>query len=454
MTDTEKSSSFASLLTRNSAYIPGGVSSTNRLIDPPIAFVKGEGAYLWDINGKRYVDYHAAFAPYFLGHNFAPVNEAVIDVLRSGESLYGAGPAVLEGRLAELVCRNIAAVEKVSLQNTGSEATSVAIRLSRAVTGRQHIIVVQGGYNGNHDELACNVFNTLADIGPRVSPGEYPLRPCGAGTTIEATHFVHPINFNDLESVRYICRRYPVAAMITEPILQNIGVVRPVDGYLAGLRDLADEFGFLLIFDEVKTGFRHALGGYSELSGVTPDLVTYGKAIANGFPLALVGGKREFMDYIVHKDAAKRPFVAGTYNGHPVGVAAAIKTVEYLLGHRDLVYGHVENLGQRIEKGLREIFAAHGVTASIARQGSAFSYYLMSRLPADFHDILQFHDFDNDLKLRRALIDRGVFFVPIATKQCSISAAHSTKDVDFTLEQFDRAVSAVWPKGGRGTTGC
>jgi glutamate-1-semialdehyde 2,1-aminomutase len=433
-----------SLLARNSAYIPGGVSSTNRIIDPPIAFVKGQGAYLWDIEGKRYIDYHAAFAPHFLGHNFAPINEAVIDVLRSGESLYGAGPAVLEGRLAELVCENIAAAEKVSLQNTGSEATSLAIRLSRAVTGRQHFIVVQGGYNGNHDELACNVSNTLQEIGQRVSPGEYPLRPMGAGTTIESTHFVHPVNFNDLDSVRYVCRRYPIAAMITEPVLQNIGVVRPLDGYLTGLRQLADEFGFLLIFDEVKTGFRHALGGYSEISGVVPDLVTYGKAIASGFPLALVGGKRRYMDYIVHPDPAKRPLVAGTYNGHPVGVAAAIRTVEYLLANRSQIYPHVEELGRCLEDGLRKIFAAHGITASVARQGSALSYYLMSKVPNDYHDILEHHDFERDLRLRRALVELGVFFVPIATKQCSISAAHSADDISVTLEKVEQAVSTVW----------
>ncbi len=443
------SGSLLSLLARNSAYIPGGVSSTNRVIDPAIAFVKGQGAYLWDIDGKQYIDYHAAFAPHFLGHNFAPVNEAVIDVLRSGESLYGAGPAVLEGRLAELVCKNIAVSEKVSLQNTGSEATSMAIRLSRAVTGRQHFIVVQGGYNGNHDELACNVVNSLQDLGPRVSPGEYPLRPMGAGTTIEATHFVHPVNFNDLESVRYVCRRFPIAAMITEPILQNIGVVRPRAGYLAGLRALADEFGFLLIFDEVKTGFRHALGGYAEISGVTPDLVTYGKAIANGFPLALIGGKAQYMDYIIHKDPAKRPFVAGTYNGHPVGVAAAIRTIEYLLANRSTVYAHVEDLGSRLEKGLRDIFAARGVTASIARQGSALSYYLMPHVPVDLHDILEHHDFERDVQLRRALIDLGVFFVPIATKQLSISAAHTVEDIELTLKKAEQAVSAVWPQRPR-----
>lgn len=435
---------LATLLAHNSAYIPGGVSSLNRVIDPPVAFVRGEGAYVWDIDGKRYVDYHAAFAPHFLGHNFGPVNQAVIEVLRAGDSLFGAGPSVQEGVLAELICRHVPAVEKVCLLNTGSEATSLAVRLSRAITGRLHFIVAQGGYNGNHDELACNVFNTLADIGPRVSPGEYPLRPNGAGTTIEANHYVHPVNFNDLDSVRYVCRRYPIAAMITEPVLQNIGVVRPRPGYLAGLRALADEFGFLLIFDEVKTGFRHALGGYAELSGVRPDLVTYGKAVANGFPLAVVGGKREYMDFIVHKDLSKRPFVAGTYNGHPVAVAAAIRTLEHLAANRAQVYAHVEALGRQMEQGLRDIFAARHVTASIARQGSAFAYYLMPEAPNDFHDIMEHHDFERDVRLRRSLIDLGVFFVPIATKQCSISAAHTADDIQFTLDRFDQAVASVW----------
>ena len=404
---------LASLLARNGAYIPGGVSSVNRIIDPPIAFAKGAGAYLWDIDGKRYIDYHAAFSPHFLGHNFAPVNEAVMDILRSGDSLYGAGPTELEGRLAELICKNVPAVEKVCLQNTGSEATSLAIRLSRAVTGRQHFIVVQGGYNGNHDELACNLVNPISDIGPRVSPGEYPLRPNGAGTTIEASRFVHAVNFNDLESVRYVCRRYPIAAMITEPILQNI---------------------------------RHAVGGYSEVSGVKPDLLTYGKAVANGYPLALLGGKREYLDYIVHPDRSKRPFVGGTYNGHPVAVAAAIRTIEYLISNRSKVYQHVESLGEQMELGLRRIFAAHAVTASIARQGSAFSYYLMPRVPVDFHDIMEHHDFERDVELRRALTELGVFIVPIATKQWSISAAHTAEDISFTLAQFERAVASVWSR--------
>jgi len=439
----DKPLSSETVLQNNRRYIPGGISSVNRSIDPAITFVRGEGAYLWDSEGRRYIDYHAGFAPYFLGHNFAPINQAAAAALADGDSLFGAGPSIAEGRLAQLICENVPAAEKVTLLNTGSEATSLAIRIARAVTGRSHIIVMQGGYNGNHDELACNVFNTLADIGPRVSPGEYPLRPLGAGTTITQTHFTHAVNYNDLESVRYICRRFPVAALITEPVLQNIGVVKPHAGYLEGLRDLADEFSFLLVFDEVKTGFRHAVGGYSEISGVKPDLVVYGKAVANGFPLALVGGKREFMDSIIDPDPTRRPFVAGTYNGHPVAVAAAIETVRYLVANRDTLYPQMEALGAEIEAGIMDIFSRRDIAACVARQGSAFSFYLMEEPPADLHDIIQGHDFSRDVALRRALIQRGIFFVPIATKQCSLSAAHSRADVAFTLEQFESAVAAL-----------
>ena len=406
--------------------------------------MKAEGAYLWDSDGKRYIDYHAGFAPYFLGHNFAPINQAAAAALTSGDSLFGAGPSIAEGLLAELICENVPAAQKVTFLNTGSEATSLAIRIARAVTGRNHVIVMQGGYNGNHDELACNVFNTLAEIGPRVSPGEYPLRPLGAGTTITQTHFTHAVNYNDLESVRYVCRRFPVAALITEPLLQNIGVVKPKPGFLEGLRALADELGFVLVFDEVKTGFRHALGGYSQLSGVTPDLVVYGKAVANGFPLAAVGGKAKYLDSIIDPDPSRRPFVAGTYNGHPVAVAAAIETVRYLAANKDTLYPKMEAMGAAMEAGIMDIFARRGITACVARQGSAFSFYLMEKPPADLHDIIQGHDFARDVALRRALIARGVFFVPIATKQCSLSAAHSDSDIAFTLEQFESAVAELW----------
>jgi len=425
-------------------YIPGGVSSINRLIDPPIAFKKAQGAYLWDASAQRYIDYHAAFAPYLLGHNFPPVNEAVCDALRSGTSLFGAGPSMLEGDLAELICTKVNAVEKVTFGTTGSEATALAIRLARSITGRKHLIVMQGGYNGNQDEFACNVFNTLEEIGPRVSPGEYPLRPLGAGTIIESTRLTHVINFNDLESVHYVCRRYPIAALISEPILQNIGVVRPVPGYLEGLRALADQYGFLFIMDEVKTGFRHALGGYSAIAGVQPDLLVYGKALANGYPLSALGGRREYLDYIVHPDIAKRPLHAGTYNGHPAALAAGIRVIQYLSENERSLYPRLEALGERLAQGMRAAFRKRDITAVVSRQGSALSFYFMAKEPRDFHDILEGHDFAKDAALRRALIRRGVFWVPVATKQLSISAVHTEQDIDFTIEQFDAAVTEVW----------
>ncbi|MEP7247974.1 MAG: aspartate aminotransferase family protein [Gammaproteobacteria bacterium] len=434
------SATLAALLERNVRYIPAGISSANRIIDPAIAFSKGDGAYLWDSDGRRYIDYHAGFGPHLLGHNFRPVNQAAIEILNSGDSLFGAGPSELEGRLAELVCKTIPFLDKVVLMNTGSEATSLAIKLSRAITNRNHFIVMQGGYNGFHDELACNVFNSLAEIGPRVSPGEYPLLPLGAGTTLERTRFVHAVNFNDIESIRYVCRRYPVAAVITEPVLQNIGVVRPKPGYLQELRKLADELGFMLIFDEVKTGFRHALGGYSSICGVVPDLAVYGKAIANGFPLAAMGGKREYMDYLMHADPARRPFLAGTYNGHPVSVAAAIRTIAYLVTEEKSLYSRLESLGARLQSGMQELFARHGSAATVTREGSALSFYFTPEAPADLHDIIEGHDFERDLSVRRGLIDQGVFMMPIATKQCSISAAHTTADIDQTLEKLEHVL--------------
>jgi glutamate-1-semialdehyde 2,1-aminomutase len=201
--------------------------------------------------------------------------------------------------------------------------------------------------------------------------------------------------------------------------------------------------GFLLIFDEVKTGFRHALGGYSALSGVTPDLVVYGKAVANGFPIAMVGGKAQYMDSIVDPDPARRPFVAGTYNGHPVAVAAAIETVRYLAANKDEIYPRMEKMGAAMEKGILDIFRRAGVNACVARQGSAFSFYLMENQPRDLHDIVEGHDFARDVALRRGLVERGVFFVPIATKQCSLSAAHTMDDVTFTLEQFEASLKAL-----------
>ncbi len=398
---------------------------------------------MWDADGNRYLDYHAAFGPYVLGHNDPYVNEAVLRVLQDKASLFGSGTTELEGKLAQLICDSVPFVEAVQLLNTGSEATYQAIRLARAATGRKHILKPQGGYHGWHNDVAFNLMTPLSQLGDRRVADEYPRIPISAGIPEEHQSLVHAINFNDLASVEAMCERYPVAALIVEPILQNIGVVHPREGYLQGLRALADKHGFVLIFDEVKTGFRHALGGYSTLSGVRPDLVVYGKAIANGFPISALAGKRSLMNLFVDADSTRRVLLAGTYNGHPVPVAAAIATMERLAEDDGEVYRHLDRLGKRVQAGMEEIFRSVGITAHIARQGSAFCPYFMDHLPKDWHDLAQHHDFDFDLRLRRELLDHEVYFFQLAVKQCSLSAAHTDADVDFTLESVKSALKSV-----------
>ena len=432
------------VLERNQEYIPGGVLSGARKVEPVISFSRARGAYLWDLDGNRYIDYHAAFAPHLLGHNDPYVNRAASKVLDGEISLFGSGPTVLEGRLAELICTHAPAVERVQFLNTGSEATLAALRLARTATRREHVIAMQGGFNGSHNELACNVLTPLERIGPRVCPGEYPYVPLGPGLPAAQERLAHVVNFNDLDSVRYVCERHPVAALVTEPVLQNLGVLKPRPGYLQGLRQLADHYGFVLIFDEVKTGFRHGLGGYSRISGVQPDLVVYAKAIANGFPLAVLGGKTELMDYFAHPDPDRRPSIGGTYNGHPLSLAAAIATIERLVADGGAVYRHLEDLGSQIQAGIEALLGARGVEGMVARLGSAFTTYFMDHEPRDWHDLAAHHDFQRDVAMRRALIDAGVYFFPVATKQCSISAAHSSEDIALTLEALDKALETAF----------
>jgi len=424
----------------NRKYIPGGVMSLPRRVEPELAFERAEGAYMWDADGNRYLDYHAAFAPVILGHNDRRVNEAVAEILVRGPSLSGSGTNSLEGRLAELMCTHMPVCEMAQILNTGTEATMAAIRLARGYTGRDHVIVMQGGFNGSHNDVACNVLTPLSVIGPRVSPGEYKYVPLGSGVPAAHSQLVHIVNFNDLDSVRYVCERYQVGALITEPILQNIGIVKPQPGYLQGLRDLADKYGFILIYDEVKTGFRYAVGGYSQVGGVKPDLAVFAKAMANGYPISALVGKRALMQLIADDNPAKRPFVAGTYNGHPISVAAAIATIERLLEGNGEVYRKLEHLGQQMQTGIENILRSRGITGLVARQGSAFCIYFMDHEPRDWHDLATNHDFPRDLNMRRRMVEKGIYFFPVETKQCSISAAHAENDIELTLQALDESL--------------
>jgi len=436
--------SQSDLIARRSAQsIAGGVVSLNRKVDPAIVFVRAKGSRLWDADGKEYIDYHAAFAPHLLGHNDPEVNAAVKKAMDDGWSLMGSGPTPWELRLAELLRESVPALKSVQLANTGSEATAHAIRLSRAFTGREDIVLMLGGYNGWHNDVARTVMPSIDDIGPRVSPGEYKFLPLSAGIPKDVMRRVHVVNFNDPDSVEDVMKRVPVACVLTEPVLQNIGIVPPKPGYLQKLRDLCSRHGALLVFDEVKTGFRSALGGYQSIAGVTPDLSVFGKAVANGFPLGVIGGKAEIMRLFDEKDPARRVLISGTYNGHPFNVAAAIATIERLRRNDGEVHRTLEALGARMQSGLERLFAAKGVKATISRIGSAFCAYFADRTPSDWHELAATHDFAFDRRYRRALIDRGIYHFPLPCKQGSISAAHSVADIDRTLEGTEEALGSL-----------
>lgn len=423
---------FENMSAKASRYIAGGVVSLNRKVDPVIIFKEGKGSRIYDINGKAYIDYHAAFAPYLLGHNYEPVNSAVLKVMQDTLSLMGSGTNELEVRLAQLMCTLIPSLELIQVTNTGSEATAHAIRLSRAYTGKEHIILVTGGYNGWHNDVARMVLPGLNQTGPRVSPGEYPFIPSSAGIPEAVKQKVHIINFNDLESAEFVLRKFPIACILTEPVLQNVGVVLPKPGYLQGLVDLCERYQAICIFDEVKTGFRSALGGYQSIAGVSPHLSVFGKAIANGYPLGVVGGKKEILELFDSNDPKKRVLIAGTYNAHPLNTAAAIATLETLQNQE--VYDHLSKMSNLLYTGLEDIFREKGIPAVVARNASASCTYFCEAAPRDAHEILEHHDFDFDIAYRRALVEKGIYHLPVACKQSSVSYAHSEADIQQTLD--------------------
>lgn len=432
MNSATNKSSFSNIFKEASNYIAGGVVSLNRKVTPNIVFRSGKGSKITDINGKEYIDYHAGFAPYLLGHNYTPVNDAVIKILQQEWSLIGSGTNELEITLAKLLKEAVPSLELLQITNTGSEATAHAIRLSRAYTQREDIILTLGGYNGWHNEVARAVIPSLQQTGKRVSPGEYPFITMSAGIPENTKRKVHIVNFNDLASVEYVMKRYPVACVLTEPVLQNIGVVLPGSGYLQGLVDLCEANSAVCIFDEVKTGFRSALGGYQSIAGVTPHLSVFGKAVANGYPLGVIGGKRQILELFDSPLPDKRVLIAGTYNAHPVNAAAAIATLKILKNTQ--LYHSLASCCSVLYNGLEQLFKEKGIAAVVSRNASAYCVYFTEKAPSDLHDILQNADTTFDLKYRRALIEKGVYHIPIACKQGSVSTAHTEDDIYKTLQ--------------------
>lgn len=435
MIRTEQS---AALFAAAEAYAPGGVHTSIRNVEPRLVFTRAEGARIWDADGNEYLDYHAAFGPFILGHVHPVVVQRVEEALWETD-LYGVGATPQEIALAEKVVEHVPSIEQVLFTNAGSEATFHALRVARAYTGREKIIKFQGCYHGWHDAVLRNVISAPEMVGKRDL--------LSAGIMAETADATLICDFNDADQVADTIAAHPgeIAAIIVEPIPHNIGCVRPEPGFLEALRELCDDHGVVLIFDEVITGFRHGLGGYQAVAGVTPDLTTLGKAIANGFPLAAIGGKREIMARF-NTAPGGDTFFAGTYNGHAVGTVAALATIEIM--ETQGVHEHVFRLGDRVRAGLSDIMADAGVPAEVEGFGSVFLTYFMEGPVRNFTDLLR-NDADFFVRYRQECIARGVFLLPMNIKRNHVSFAHTDADIDRTLQVAEDAVQALLRQGVR-----
>ena len=420
------------LAARAAAVIPGGVNSGQRRVPglEELVIAATSGATFTDGDGNTYTDYHAAFGPPLLGHGDPDVDAAVAATARS-IGLMGVGVTEVEVELAERICELVPSAERVLLTETGSEATFHALRVARAATGRRHVIKFQGCYHGWHDSVAMNVISLPENVGRK--------DPLSKGVLPEVIDATTVCRFNDADDVERALAGHDVAAIILEPIPHNIGAVLPQPGFLERLRALATKHGAVLVFDEVITGFRHALGGYQSIAGVTPDLTTLGKAMGNGWPVSALAGKAELMD-LFSTTPGRPAFFAGTFNGHPPTAAAALATIEKL--QREPVHEHVFALGERTRQGLRELYARLGVPVWVSGFGSVFVTYFLEGEPSSYDDLLA-----NDAELftgyRRELMKHGIFELPLNLKRSHFSYAHSDDDVDRLLEATEVAVSTV-----------
>ena len=420
------------LAARAAAVIPGGVNSGQRRVPglEELVIAATSGATFTDGEGRTYTDYHAAFGPPLLGHNDPDVDGAVAAAAKS-VGLMGVGVTEIEIELAERLCELVPSVERVLLTETGSEATFHALRVARAATGRRHVIKFQGCYHGWHDSVAMNVISLPENVGRR--------DPLSQGILPEVLEATIVCRFNDADEVERALSEHDVAAIILEPIPHNIGAVLPQPGFLERLRELATAHGTVLVFDEVITGFRHGLGGYQAISGVTPDLTTLGKAMGNGWPVSALGGKAELMD-LFSTTPGRPAFFAGTFNGHPPTAAAALATIEKL--RSEPVHEHVFRLGERTRRELTELYARLGVPAVVSGFGSVFVTYFLEGPVVSYDDLLA-NDVDLFVGYRRELMAHGIFELPLNLKRSHFSYAHSDDDVDRLLEATEAAVQAV-----------
>jgi glutamate-1-semialdehyde 2,1-aminomutase len=409
-------------------HIAGGVNSAVRAFKAvggdPVFFERGAGAYLWDADGNRYIDYVGSWGPAILGHAHPAVVAAVRQAAEKGLS-FGA-PTALETQMAELITESMPSIEKLRMVSSGTEATLSAIRLARGVTGRDKIIKFEGCYHGSSDSLLVKAGSSALTLGVPSSPG-VPKALAELTVTLE---------YNNADHVREAFRAIgrDIAGVIVEPVAGNMNCVPPVPGFLETLREECTRLGSLLIFDEVMTGFRVARGGAQGLFGITPDLTTLGKVIGGGMPVAAFGGRADIMDRITPDGPV---FHAGTLSGNPIGMAAGIATLKLVTGH-----GFFEALTARtaqLARGFQERARAEGVPLLAQGVGGMFGIFFTEESSITRFAQVMACDVERFKRFFHAMLDGGIYLAPSAYEAGFVSAAHTDADIRETL---DRATAA------------
>lgn len=410
------------LFERAVKVIPGGVNSPVRAYGAigiaPRFIDRADGCYIYDVDGNQYIDYIGSWGPMILGHNFTPVRESVIKACEKGLS-FGCATAI-EVEMAEFICERIPHVEMIRMVNSGTEAVMSAIRAARGFTGKNKIIKFAGCYHGHSDAMLVSAGSGVMTSGV----------PDSAGVPKGCTEDTMTAVYNDLESVRILLEQAKgqTAAVIVEPAGANMGVVLPKKGFLQGLRKLCDEFGVLLIFDEVITGFRLAFGGAAQYFGVTPDLVTYGKIIGAGMPVGAYGGRKEIMEMVA---PAGKVYQAGTLSGNPIAMAAGLTQLKYLYDHQE-IYSDLKEKGERLFGGMEALIKEKGLPYRVNHIASLGSLFFTDQEVVDYTsaktaDTSAFSDYF------KGMLSRGIHMAPSQFEAMFLSLSHTDQVIDQTL---------------------
>ena len=417
-------------------FIPYGVNSNFRYWgeEDTLVVMRGEGSHIWDVDENQYIDYRLAFGPIILGHGYPPVVERVAEAIRDGTLFAWTTPSEIQ--VAERIVR-LTGVEKVRLSNTGTEATMHALRIARAYTGRERFIKFEGQYHGMYDYVLFSTASTPASaLGSRRNPVNVQM---SSGIPEGIRRYVINLPFNDFERLEEAVEAHwhELAAIMVEPMLGNAAGIMPRPGWLEKVRELCDRHGIVLIFDEVKTGFRIARGGAQEYFGVKADLITYAKAMGNGFPIAAIAGKEEVMMVI----EPGRVSHGGTYTGNAVGTAAAAATLEIL--ETEPVFETLFQRGQMLMDGIHEILNRAGIPHFVTGLPPMFSFILgVEEEPVDFRGYCTGDDPLYE-RLAMALLERGVMLDCDGREPWFLCYSHSEQDIADTLTAFEEAVKAV-----------